>query len=74
MKSTTLNLAQAQAATTKALLEDVGRHIKQVDAALPGKHTRQLYDGLLWNKATVLAQLRTGIARLNKYLYQINVA
>jgi hypothetical protein len=62
MKLTTLNLARAQAATTKALLEDVGRHIKQ------------LYDGLSWNEATVLAQLRTGMARLNGYLYQINVA
>jgi hypothetical protein len=28
MKSTTLNLAQSQAATRKALPEDVGRHIK----------------------------------------------
>lgn len=74
MKSTTLNLARSQAATTKALPEDVGRHIKRVDAALPGKHTRQLYDGLSWNEATVLAQLRTGMARLNGYLYQINVA
>lgn len=74
MKSTTLNLARSQAATTKALPEDVGRHIKRVDAALPGKHTRQLYDGLSWNEATVLVQLRTGMARLNGYLYQINVA
>jgi hypothetical protein len=73
MKSTTLNLARSQAATTKALLEDVGRHIKQIDAALPGKHTQQLYDGLLWNEATMLAQLRTGMAGLNGYLYWINV-
>ncbi|KAI2955871.1 hypothetical protein CBS147352_10985 [Aspergillus niger] len=74
MKSTTLNLARSQAVTTKALPEDVGRHVKRVDAALPGKHTRQLYDGLSWKEATVLAQLRTGMARLNEYLYRINVA
>ncbi|KAI2930361.1 hypothetical protein CBS147321_10549 [Aspergillus niger] len=74
MKSTTLNLARSQAVTTKALPEDVGRHVKRVDAALPGKHTRQLYDGLTWKEATVLAQLRTGMARLNGYLYRINVA
>ena len=74
MKSTTLNLARSQAATTKALPEDVGRHVKRVDAALPGKHTRQLYDGLSWKETTVLAQLRTGMARLNGYLYRINVA
>ena len=55
MKLTILNLAQSQAATTKALPEDVGRYIKQVDAVLPGKHTQQLYNGLLWNEVTMLA-------------------
>ncbi|GCB25873.1 RNA-directed DNA polymerase from mobile element jockey [Aspergillus awamori] len=63
MKSTTLNLARSQAVTTKALPEDVGRHVKRVDAALPGKHTRQLYVGLSRKEATVLAQLRTGMAK-----------
>ena len=37
-------------------------------------HTRQLYDRLSWKEASVLAQLRTGMARLNGYLYRINVA
>ena len=40
MKSTTLNLARSQAATSNNLPENVGRHVKRVDAALPGKHTR----------------------------------
>lgn len=48
--------------------------VKRVDAALPGKHTRQLYDRLSRKEASVLAQLRTGMARLNGYLYRINVA
>jgi hypothetical protein len=74
MKSTTLNIARSQAATNKGLPENVGRHAKRVDAALPGKHTRQLYDQLSWKEASVLAQLRTGMARLNGYLYRINVA
>ena len=74
MKSTTLNIARSQAATSKGLPENVGRHAKRVDAALPGKHTRQLYDRLSWKEASVLAQLRTGMARLNGYLYRINVA
>ncbi|GAA93271.1 reverse transcriptase [Aspergillus luchuensis IFO 4308] len=39
MKSTMLNLARSQAVTMKALPEDVGRHVKRVDAVLPGKHT-----------------------------------
>jgi hypothetical protein len=74
MKSTTLNLARSQAATSNDLPENVGKHVKRVDAALPGRHTRQLYDRLSWKEATVLAQLRTGMARLNGYLYRINVA
>ncbi len=55
----------------KCLPEKVGSHSKRVDAALPGKHTRQLYDRLAWREARVLAQLRTGMARLNAYLYRI---
>jgi ribonuclease HI len=74
MKSTTLNIARSQAATSHGLPENVGRHAKRVDSALPGKHTRQLYDRLSWKEASVLAQLRTGMARLNGYLYRINVA
>jgi hypothetical protein len=74
MKSTTLNLARSQAAASNQLPENVGRQVKRVDAALPGKHTRQLYDRLSWKEASVLAQLRTGMARLNGYLYRINVA
>ncbi|KAJ5100792.1 hypothetical protein N7456_006844 [Penicillium angulare] len=74
MKSTTLNLARSQAVPRNTLPPDVGKHAKRVDAALPGKHTRLLYDQLSWKEATVLAQLRTGMARLNGYLYRINAA
>ncbi|KAJ5593445.1 hypothetical protein N7537_010349 [Penicillium hordei] len=74
MKSTTLNLARSQAVPRNTLPVDVGKHAKRVDAALPGKHTRLLYDRLSWKEATVLAQLRTGMARLNGYLYRINAA
>ncbi|OQD68712.1 hypothetical protein PENANT_c297G01221, partial [Penicillium antarcticum] len=74
MKSTTLNIARSQAVPCSQLPENIGRHAKRVDAALPGKHTRLLYDRLTWKEATVLAQLRTGMARLNGYLNQINVA
>lgn len=54
MKSTTLNIARSQAVTRKSLPENVGRHSKRVDAALPGKHTRKLYDRLSWKEASVL--------------------
>ncbi|KAJ5100882.1 hypothetical protein N7456_006934 [Penicillium angulare] len=73
MKSTTLNITRSQAVPSNELPQNVGRHAKRVDAALPGKHTRHLYDRLMWKEATVLAQLRTGMARLNEYLHQINV-
>jgi ribonuclease HI len=44
MKSTTLKIARSQAAPSSELPENVGRHSRRVDTALPGKHTRQLYD------------------------------
>jgi ribonuclease HI len=74
MKSTTLNIARSQAVPSNDLPGNIGRHAKRVDAALPGKHTRQLYDRLAWKEASVLAQLRTGMARLNGYLHRIKVA
>jgi hypothetical protein len=74
MKSTMLNNARAKRGTTRSLPEKVGKHSKRVDIALPGKHTRRLYDGLPWKEANVLAQLRTGMARLNSYLHRINAA
>lgn len=49
-----------------------GRHAKDLDGALPGAHTRQLYDSLTRPEAQLIAQLRTGKCRLNSYLYRIN--
>lgn len=72
MQSTTLSMARSQVNFDKTLPEKVG-HSKRVDAALPGKHTKQ-YDQLSWKEASVLAQLRTGIARLNAYLVHIKAA
>jgi hypothetical protein len=69
MKSTTSNIARSQAVPRDGLPVDIGKHAKRVDAALPGRHTRQLYDRLSWKEASVLAQLRTGMARPNVYLY-----
>jgi len=74
MQSTTLNVARSKLGTSKSLPEKVGKYSKRVDAALPGKHTRRLYHQLSWKEASVLAQLRTGMARLNAYLYRIKVA
>jgi len=52
----------------------VGKYSKAIDKALPGRHTRILYDGLKRKEASVLAQLRTGMTRLNSYLSKIGVA
>jgi hypothetical protein len=74
VRSTTLNVARAKRGTTRSLPDKVGKHSKKVDTALPGKHTRRLYDRLSWKEASILAQLRTGMARLNAYLYHIEAA
>ena len=51
-----------------------GRHTKNLDRALPQRHTKRLYDSLNREDASILAQLRTGKARLNSYLHRINAA
>ena len=49
----------------------VGRAIKELDCALPGPHTKIIYDNLTKNKAKDIAQLRTGDAKLNVFLARI---
>jgi hypothetical protein len=73
-RSTTLNVAWSKRSTSNQLPDKVGAHSKRVDAALPGKHTRLLYAHLSRKEAGVLAQLRTGMARLNGYLHRIGAA
>jgi hypothetical protein len=73
-KATILSRTRADLRSERKLPNGVGRHSRKVDSALPGKHTRLLYDRLSWKEASVLAQLRTGMARLNGYLYQIRAA
>jgi ribonuclease HI len=72
VRSTILSTARSKRQTMEHLPENVGKHSKEVDTALPGKHTRQLYDQGSWKEASVLAQLRTGMARLNVSLYRID--
>ena len=52
----------------------VGKHAQEVDAALPGHHTKSLYDAPDKKEASTLAQLRTATARLNGYLHRIGVS
>ncbi|EEA25303.1 reverse transcriptase, putative [Talaromyces marneffei ATCC 18224] len=73
-KSTTIRLALAVRKREWTLPEEVGKYSKALDIALPGKHTRNLYDGLNRKEAKTLAQLRTGMTRLNSYLNRIGAA
>ncbi|OAQ59776.1 transposon I factor [Purpureocillium lilacinum] len=73
-RSTSLRLALAQQCKFGQLPEGVGKYSKRMDKALPGNHTRALYDTLMKREAKVLAQLRTGMSALNGYLHRIGVA
>jgi hypothetical protein len=55
-------------------IQQVGEFTRKFDTALPGKHTRLLYNSFKRTEADILAQLRTGMSRLNGYLYHINAA
>jgi hypothetical protein len=74
MRSTNLRIAWAKRAPLKCLPDKVGRYSKTIDTALPGKHTQLLYNRLTRKEASVLAQLRTGMAKLNVYLHRIEAA
>lgn len=47
-----------------------GNHIKGLDNAVPGMHTKTLYDHLTRPKAATLAQMRTGGCGLGAYLHK----
>jgi ribonuclease HI len=73
-KSTTMRLAMTKQRRGRMLPQGVGKFSKAMDTALPGKHTRVLYDKLKRREACVLAQLRTGMAKLNGFLSRIGAA
>jgi len=50
-----------------------GKFLQRIDKALPGKHTKKMYNSLNRANAAILAQLRTNISRLNTYLHKIKV-
>lgn len=70
-KSTLLNRARKKNQSEQGIPQDVGKYSREMDSALPGRHTRKLYDALNRREASVLAQLRTGMAGLNVYLHRI---
>jgi hypothetical protein len=73
-RSTRLRVLLAQRRQHMVLPESVGGYSKRLDKALPGKHTRTLYDALKRRESDILVQLRTGMARVNRYLHRIGAA
>ncbi|KAM6514322.1 hypothetical protein FALCPG4_18909 [Fusarium falciforme] len=73
-RSTRIRLAVAQQQRQKTLPDRVGNYSRRIDKALPGTHTRSLYDGLKRRESDMLSQLRTGMARINSYLHKIGAA
>lgn len=66
-----INIAKAKKYIYKTLPYRVGIYLKKIDIVLPGRYTRILYNALGRREANVLVQLRTGMVRLNGYLYRI---
>jgi hypothetical protein len=73
-KSTMINMRKTAGKGMRSFTSDVGWFTRRLDIALPGPHTRTIYNSLGRKQANILAQLRTGMARLNGYLYRIGAA
>jgi ribonuclease HI len=72
-KATVLRHAIAKHTQTKSI-ERTGEYTKKLDTALPGKHTYFLYNSFKRAEASILAQLRTGMTKLNGYLHRIGAS
>jgi hypothetical protein len=72
-KATVLRQAIAEHRQWKPI-KRVGEYTTKLDAALPGKHTYLLYNSFKRVGASILAQLRTGMIRLNGYLHRIGAS
>jgi hypothetical protein len=73
-KATILHKMRQGIKANVALPQGIGKHSQDIDAALPGKHTKAIYDTLNKKEAGTLAQLRTGMARINAYLHRIGAS
>lgn len=70
-RSTTTRRAIEAIKQTRVLPKQLGDFTKKLDRALPGKHTKKLYDDLKKVESKVLIQLRTAMGRFNEYLHRI---
>lgn len=72
--TTILSVIKRESKAQETLPKDIGKYSQEIDAALPGRHTKAIYDTLNKKEAGTLAQLRTGMARINSYLHRIGVS
>ena len=70
-RSTIIARLKANIIKKVTLPPGVGKAIKELDRALPGPHIKMIYDNLTKDEAKVIAQLRTGDAKLNLFLARI---
>lgn len=74
-KSTILGMALQSLKMKQELLpKGIGKYTTGIDKALTGKHIKKLYDIFRRLEAPILAQLRTGMARVNQYLHRIGAS
>ncbi len=73
-RSTTTRRAIEAMKQSHILPRKVGNFTTKLDRALPGKHTKKLYDSLKKTEAKILVQLRTAMGRINEYLHRIGAA
>ncbi len=69
-RSTTTRRAIEAMKQSHALPGKVGNFTTKLDRALPGKHTKELYDSLKKTEAKILVQLRTVMCKINEYLWR----
>lgn len=71
MEATTPNNERMKLRGERKIPERVGRFSNKIVVALPGSHTRELYQEWSLAERSTLAQLRTDMARVNGYLHRI---
>ena len=65
------SLTEARRKACQLIKKSTRRLNNSRDTALPGKHTKEIYDQLTGRQAALLCQLRTGMNKLNSYLARI---
>ena len=68
-KATILQQAIAKQRQQGRPIKRVGEYTRKLDTALLGKHTYLLYNSFKQTEASIVAQLRTGMIKLNGYLH-----